>query len=413
MKKLLQLRIELSSAPQPITGFDRFIQIAANEGLAVEAIRIDSDVGNDVSYKEMLETIRNAHGYWITDPYLFQNPGIRTIVESRLAEGALAFALPRFDSELGAEFYQDLGIEATPIRAVRVSTPSDEGLHHPMLMRLSMETYPFGFRDPVLFQGVREVLLQQANGIGCFGIAQTILAIPSDQVKLLDVREDSFVGNIPRPELSVVVSSSRSDWRGRVIASSAGLFHDPYVGPLGDQFPGISAGDNAIFARNLLRAIASGTASEVHDWLYVYSLISQIEIGVSQVTDTTLSRVSGDGWFHSRVPESIVKKCTERRSSESQTFPVAAYLDLIDFKSIWKACWADFEPLLLAVGLPSSKTSALRFLQEVNEVRKPAMHPNKRFHIGIPEPSKEQVSKLQEYARLTASLAEASRTRHL
>ena len=179
MKKLLQLRIELSSAPQPITGFVRFIQIAAKQGLAVEAIRIDSVIGNDVSYKEMLETIRNAHGYWITDPHLLQNADIRTIVESRLAEGALVFALLRFDSELGAEFYQDLGIEGTPIRAVQISTSSDEGLHHPMLMRLSMETYPFGFRDPVLFQGVREVLLQQANGIGCFGNAQPILALPS------------------------------------------------------------------------------------------------------------------------------------------------------------------------------------------------------------------------------------------
>lgn len=413
MKKFLQLRIELSSAPQPITGFDRFIQIAAEEGLAVEAIRIDSYTGNDVGYKEMLETIRNAHGYWITDPALLQNPGIRTIIESRLAEGALAFASIGHYFELGTEFYQDLGIEATPIRAVRVSASSDQGLHDPMLIRLSMETWPYSFRDPVLFQGVREVLLQQANGIGCFGNTQPVLAIPSAQLKLVDLRTDVFVGNIPRPELPVVVSSGRPDWRGRVIASNAGLFHDPYVGPFGAQLPGISARDNAIVARNLLRAIASGSASEVHDWKYVFSLISQIEIGISQVTATTLSRVSGDGWFHSRVPESIVKKCTERRSSESQSFPLAAYLDLIDFKSIWKACWADFEPLLRSVGLPNSKTNALKFLQEVNEVRKPVMHPNKRFHIGIAEPSKDQVSKLQQYASLTANLVEASRTRHL
>jgi len=404
MKKLLELRIQHSSTPQPITGFDRFIQIAVKEGLAVEPILINSYDGDEASFQEMLETIRNAHGYWIRDPYLLQNSDIRAIVESRLAEGALAFALPSYDSVLGADFYQDLGIEATPIRAVTISTMADARVHHPMLTRLSIETFPVGFRDPVLFHGVQEVLLQQVNGIGCFGNAQPILAISSAQVKFIDLRSDKFVGHVLRPELPIVVSSRRSEWRGRVIAASASIFHDSYVGPTGVHFPGISGGDNETFARNLLRAVASGTAVEVHDWMYIYSLVSQIEIGVSQVTETTLSRVSGNSWFQLRVPEKIVKKCAERRSSEAQVYPEKAYLDLIDYKSIWRACWIDFEPLLRAVGLPSSKISALRFLQEVNEVRKQAMHPTKRFHIGLTQPSKEQVSKLQDHSRLTASL---------
>jgi hypothetical protein len=408
MKKLLQLHIELTTTPRTKSAFDKFIRIAAEEELAVEPIRIDIAAGDDANYKTVLEAVRNAHGYWILDSHLLENHEIRTIVESRLAEGALAFAEPRFDSPFGAEFYQDLGIEATPIRAVRNTNSSEEDLLDPMLVCLSKETYPFGFRDPILFQGVRKLMLQQANGIGCLGHAQSILAIPSAQVKLLELRTDYFIESIPRPELSVLASSSRSNWRGRLIASSAGLFADPYTAAFGKKFPGISADDNAIFARNLLRAIASGTGGVVHDWSYVYLLINQIETGAAQITDTILSRVSGDGWFHSRVPENIVNKCTERWSSESRTFPVAAYLDLIDYKAIWKACWAEFEPLLLAAGLPGSKTSALKFFQEVNEVRKSVMHPTKRLHAGMTEPSKEQVSKLQEYARLTASLVKAS-----
>ncbi|MFZ5557674.1 MAG: hypothetical protein ACOZDY_13295 [Pseudomonadota bacterium] len=356
----------------------------------------------------IVDLIRAAQGFWIRSPDLLANDSIRAAVETRLREGAIAFQQIRHDHIVGSEWAQGLGIEATSIRAVRADSIALPRYPHPMLVLLRRESFDYGFRDPSLFRGVNELLLQQANGIGCFGDAQVVLAVPSGEIRLLDSQRDLFVSETPRPELPIMATASRSDWRGRVIALHAGILHDAYSGPLGNAFPGITAGDNEVFAKNLIRVLADGPPPTGNTWEDASRLLSEIETGIARLTDRLLRAAAGETWFLSRVPSKIQDDCRDRQSKENAGFPPAAYLDLTHFKTIWKENWAVVSPVFERHSPPASKTKSMKFFQEIIPIRNLSAHPAKRTLADLPHPTREQMDRLLRAKRTVEALVRLS-----
>jgi hypothetical protein len=87
---------------------------------------------------------------------------------------------------------------------------------------------------------------------------------------------------------------------------------------------------------------------------------------------------------------------------------MAAYLDLIDYKAIWKGRWGVFEPLLQSVAPPATKTRSLAFLQQVNEMRKSAMHASKRYYARLSVPDTSDMDILRGHLALVTALIGAS-----
>lgn len=406
MKTLLHLVIATPRSPHDTAGKNRFVEIAAEEGLKIEPVWINSEIGAPVDRQALLQQIQNAHGYWITETHLLDDPEIREIVESRLREGAIAIAELRGRFSQDNSFYEDLGIEGLSIRANRTALPLHPDYSDERIIFASRSTCPLGFRDHSLFSGVDELVLQQVNGIGCLHGASAVLAIPSSEIRLTDMRSDLFVTGIPRPELSVIATSSKRDWRGRVIAINGGVFDDAYEGITGIIFPGISAGDNDRFTQNCMRLVASGTAPAGRTWEDVYRLLGNIEMRLAQITRKVLLQKAGENWLLKLAPEKTKEKCFERLRSERHGFPIEAYLDLLDIQTIWKFCWAEFFPLLEAVSPPASKGKSLRFFSETNEIRKLSAHPAKRILAGIDTPSPTQFALLQSIDEFTLKLTD-------
>jgi len=254
MRTLLELRIE-TVAPAFATS-ERFKSIAKARGFDVEPIRLPGVRSSEPVPSAYWSALSDATAYWIGDPALLAHDETRKLVEEKLSKGAIAICdvrLPSFENALGASFFEDLGIEPTPVGAF--ATRYDERYGHPRLIQLSRSEYPMAFRDSRLFRGVQSLLVQGANGIGCSGYAQTVLALPAEMVDVVDLRTDFSVDSFPKPELPIAAISSREDWSGQVIALSTGILHDPYIGPTGHQFPGIEAEDNRTFAENLIRIL--------------------------------------------------------------------------------------------------------------------------------------------------------------
>lgn len=410
MKRLLLLQMELESSPQPIEGFDEFRSLAHDEGLRIETVRLPGELGERVNVAEVHHQIRTAHGFWIRQTHLLRNSEIRAIVESRLKDGAIAIAeLRGLPSEpIDHQFFQDYGLESSSIRAVRLESSPFE-YPHPMLVPVDRELYPSGFRDPTLFRGVHRLILQGANGIGCFGDAEPILAIPAGQIRLLEVRSDYFVDSLPRPEFPVMAEARRDNWRGRIVALNAALFGDAYSGPLGALFPGITAADNRQFARNLLRAVGSGERYEGPSWEAMFSLIDKFETEVTRLTENVLKKRAKSNWFSELIPDEIQEKCTKRWSDEKKTFTKAAYLDLVDYVKIWKTHWDFFAVLFEQVAPPPSRTRSLKFLQRANQWRKLTAHPSRRFYAQLPPPTDEDLNEMRGFVLLVSNLQDAER----
>lgn len=388
-------------------GHDRFLALAHEQGLEVHSIRLER-ADDPANMKVVLRQIQSAQGFWIRDPVLLGDQRVRDAVEARLRSGAVAIAELNWQPQHGDDWFQHLGLEGTSVRAVRSDSLALDRFPHPMLVPVDRESYDYGFRDTSLFRGVNELLLQQASGVGCFGDAQVVLAVPSSNVQLLDICTDYFILGLPRPELPVVATSGLPDWRGQVIAFHVGIFHDPYQGPFGAEFPGIVAADNQRFAQNLLRVVSDGRPPVGTSWEDAYALINDIETGVARLTARILSANAGADWFDQCIPQRIREKCRARQIEESAGFPIAAYLDLIDYKAIWKENWSVFASLFDQHAPPASKTRSLHFLQEVNPLRALAAHPTKRLLGGLSSPTEDQMDLLRRCKATVASLNQLS-----
>lgn len=105
-------------------------------------------------------------------------------------------------------------------------------------------------------------------------------------------------------------------------------------------------------------------------------------------------------WWTEGVPEGVRVKCAERAEREGNKLPKAAYLDLLDLKRITESRWSLFSDLLEEVGWTGGRKQSLRWLEELNEIRRLVAHASKR-HFGQVHIGEDQLSFLDDtYGRV-------------
>src|SRR5262249_44952053 len=147
-------------------------------------------------------------------------------------------------------------------------------------------------------------------------------------------------------ELACMVATRIGDAGGTVLVVAGSVLIDRLVGPEAVEWPGPSA--NRKFARNLLQFLSRSNVTSTP--LEPFELISRIE---RTLIDTVRKGVRPKGdkdWWYECVPEPVRKKCAERHEQEKGRFPKAAYLDLLDLRSIIESNWKDFESMLGEAG---------------------------------------------------------------
>ena len=98
-----------------------------------------------------------------------------------------------------------------------------------------------------LFSDVTEVLIQQPDTIWYGGDTIHLLTATEEQIS---VTSGDLLGNWNGRQPSCMVGRNVPN-RELVIAISGNIFGDPYIGAMGQEFPGITK--NEILANNLLR----------------------------------------------------------------------------------------------------------------------------------------------------------------
>lgn len=415
MKKLLLLQLQDENNPQPIKRLNRFSEIAAEHEMHLQPLYYRLISGAKYDESHLHSQIDGAHGFVITSSQLLENQKIGQSVLAKIKSGAITFAdlpPPSDRTEPGDIFFQELGIEPTSIRANcnRGGSTVQEGAH-PTLLEYHRSGYEYGFRDAELFKNVSSVVLQQPNGLGCFGDTKSILSLPLDEISLIDMRSDRFVDGLSRPEFPIMGVCSKNDWTGRLIASTAGFCHDPYQNMFGFTFPGITGGDNERLTRNIVKVISDGFSAIAYNWEYAYSLMSEIEKNILELTRKELVRKFGDSWFIDSCPEDIRSKCMERAGGSFRDHPYI-FLDLIDFKAIWKSNWHLFSNLFSdSPDQVQGKGSALKFMQELNEIRKVVAHPIRQLNNELKIPTANIINFLQDTLQRFKDINKGAATR--
>jgi hypothetical protein len=404
MKKILLLKLDNEENPKPINGLNNFNKIANEFGLEVSTLKFRSSSGNKIDEAHLYAQIDASDGFLIHHANLLSDKNIREAVSYRLKEGAIAYAElpePRDTQTDGDLFFEDLGLVVTSIRAVAKKNSSVISQIDPSSIEFRRNGYEYGVRDFNLFEGISILTLSQPNGLGCYGGAKAVLSFPINEIDLVEMRKDRFVNGLSRPEFSVIGISSKEDWRGRVIASSSSLIYDSFSNVFGRVVPGIDSNDNKKFARNLIRMISVGPQSPGLSWQSAYALISEIEISCLRITEQVLRKKYSENWFQMGCPDGIKEKCLARARDCSPGVPIFAFLDLIDFKNIWRNNWDDFSLVFDSThGSGVGRNRFLKFFQDINEIRKIVAHPVRQSHSEFILPSDEQMHLLKNTLKI-------------
>lgn len=407
MKSILDLFLVSDPADAVPGNLTRFAALAADHELELRRLVMPRKPDGSVDMRDLLDRIMQAQAFWINDAHMLSHPQVREAVETRLAEGAVAIAQlsAARGQQPGAEFFQDMGLLATSVRAsVPRGAPNQYG--HPMLVVADRQRYEMGFRDPTLFLGVNRLLLQQANGIGCEGGAQTVLALPVDAIEPIDMTKDLLV-SVPRPELPVIASTARPQWLGgRVIAMHAGIVGDAYVGPMGNHFPGIEGEDNEVFARNLLSVVAGARGPQL-SWESARSVAVQFETAIARMIHEILAGAYGDNWFEHAAPEKVRTKCLDDWTRNGCAVSPQSYLNLIQFIELFKANWSVIGRALAAAGCQLTLGEAKLAISKVNPIRNAAMHVTKVVYGDRPTPTTDEMAELRRYADMMVAAERA------
>lgn len=379
--------------------YKRFREVLGLAGAEVVHIDWTKLAGTpEEKVKAAVRAVESADALWLPDAHLLdQIPQFDAAIERAVERGARALVTAQ---EPPIKFIQRRGVERLSLKVVSDGPWAPDLRPHPRLIELT-EEHPYAFMDPRLFKGVSRLVLQQPDPLTVRGAAASrILTIPLPPFSLVDGRSDTFV-RLPKPELPVAALVAPDDWKGEALVFGAGLLHDPY-GTEWQAWPGIEAGDNGVFAKNVANWLISGEGSSRRDagWLEVYRLISEIEYFIAEITEAKL----GPEWY-SLAPASIHQKCEARAADEKKGLHPAAYFDLTDYEKLWSQAWeSKFLQFCRERGLGESKKKGLSFFGSLNELRKPTMHATKRRVAGLSEPPAEKVEYVHDLrARLAPS----------
>jgi len=348
---------------------DRWCALASEIGAPLrECDRLPGDIDG------MLDFVRSAKGLMLPHECFLLAPQLVDAITECVAAGRPLLvkvnpnSLDRLNPFLGR-----YGLEGTLL-----AVHDEAAKSHSRLIELKRQQSPGAFHPHPLLDGVNRLVIQQANALRYSGSAIPILALPLERLLIVDLATD-FPAEWTSPELSCLVLSPVAQ-NGGVLALSCGFIHDPYVGPTGIDFPGITVADNEVLALNILNWLAGHRLEPSGAAATAFDLVDRIERSLVEFAVNGLKSAFED-WWTNGIPLPIRNKCAQRREEEGNKIPKVAYLDLLDVREILEKNWRLFEKKLAAVGWGGGKKSPLSWFDELNDIRRSVMHPVRRHFV--------------------------------
>lgn len=406
MRHILDLSFYPPEEGKWLSSYSRFHAIARRQALDIRWICLQP--GKKIPDGLIEREIESASGFVLRTPaYLTHyNTGI-DLVRERMSKGVplICFLNRNYLAQQNA-FLTKFGIQGTGLGLFAPN--GNVSAVHPRDVVISRSDNPGAFRDLALFRGVERMDLDATHAIDVRGEAFSLLAIPGRHALCVDTRTDLFA-DWPSPEFTCIAGFyGRGDDRRRVLALNTYPLWDPYIDGSGAQHRGISGGDNKVFAENLVEWIGNARI-DAHptDVSTAHRLLDQLERNYYDVTAGTLKTVY-EHWWPS-VPKRVRESCSRKKAIEpGSPFPDSAYLELLDYRTIWREHWENFAPVLARAGVTGGKGKALHYFHELNEIRKLVMHPTKTQSAGI-SITREQAAFLADQAQTSIQMWNAIR----
>ncbi len=341
----------------------RLSELAKERGAEFRVVRQAADGSDETraAWVRLRSLLDEADAFLLPDDYPLLVEEYAQLLHDRVRSGARVLVrLNENDLDCQNAFLAKYDLTGTTVRIRSQSTP---------LIRL--ERSPDHYRDVRLFAGVDEVQIQHPNAVWYGGGSLPVL-VADDRYLAIDGRSD-LPGDWNARELACAAA-----WHGQnhggVLAVSGGYFEDPYLGATGVEWPGIEV--NRQFAANVLQYLAEGRPCDTPE-----DRCQRVEINLADFVFGTL-KASDAHWWDALVPEKVRRKCADRRLQERGRFPVEAYCDLIDLKTVIEKNWVLFEPCLRAVTAGGGKAGCLNWIAKLNELRRLVGHPLKKHVSG-------------------------------
>lgn len=314
-----------------------------------------------------------------TDTFLL-DPTIESSIHAAISNGKRALVRADVNHlDHCNRFLERYGIEGTSIGAF-LREPKTE---HPRIIPLQRSRNPRSFALPDLLDGINDVALQQPQVLRLDDRALPVVNLPLDIIELTDLRTD-FFADWPTSAVSVLaLSDSDFSRRGGILAITPTFWHEPYVGPTGVRFPGVSYGDNAILTRNIIGWLIQERLPPQSHELEAYPLINEIERCLARIVTRVLAQAYGMDWWNGPGVPSKIRKSTERRSEREHGYlPARSYLGLNDFRSIVEGSWQLYAAPFRAGEFVGEPSQALSWYASLEDIRNRTMHPAKQLLSG-------------------------------
>lgn len=322
---------------------DRWQELARNGGAPIREYDGPTDI------RQIGQFIRDAAGMILPYENFLRTPELVSCIAASIAGGR------RLLVHLGPNSLEFLNpfLVAYGIKGTRVAAHStDPRVSHPRLIEVCRSASPSSFRNHPIVEGVQSLIIQQPNAIEFGGRATPIINLSADSHLLVEQTTD-FPASWTSPEISCIVLSEVMG-AGGVLALACGFLHDPYQGPFGTTFPGITAADNSRFAANILRWLAGSHSPSRDRAAEAFELVDHIERSFVEYMHRKLCATYAD-WWTDGIPVEIRKKCAQRCEEEANKLPKSAYLDLLDSKDVVEKNWQVFAPDFDMVGWRGGK----------------------------------------------------------
>jgi hypothetical protein len=321
--------------------------------------------------------VRDAAGMFLPIETFLCDSALVDVIREQIEHGKRLLVRLESDSTDKTEsFLEPYGISRT---TVAVHDP--ESKVHPRVVKIDRRTSPQCFKPHELLDAVDSVVIQGPNAIRYRAAASPVLTLPVERLQIVDRETDLFTDDWTTPEISCLVEAVAGT--GAILAYSGSFFNEPYVGPLGHSFPGITGEANARLAENVIKWLAG---SRNHRPLAeeAFCLTDRIERALVEYTVHQLKVSFNIDWWTKSVPQTVRVKCVTRKEEEGNQLPPTAYFDVLDIKDILEKNWVLFGVALETVGWSGGKSKALSWVKDFNDIRKNVMHPTRRvFSPGL------------------------------
>lgn len=268
--------------------------------------------------------------------------------------GCIFYDIYPVDFAIQNEFLEKFEMKNSGIR-LRARTGAD----------ILFASTPHSFRDRYFFQDIDGIVLSQPNHTEYWGNSIPIL---KGNGNFISISENDLPVNFDSKEITPIVMAE-NDQHGMMISINGAIL-------LTDQIHRDDSENNFNFFVNLYNFALSRRKSRYELYSGDFRMVEQL---LAKFVLNRMKEKFGDNWYM-RIPDAVLKMAEQRAGRggdiESNLSRLERSFDFIHYKKIISANWEIFKELM-DVDEKNLKAKSLKWMDTLNEKRKPTFHSSK------------------------------------